>query len=459
MGSPFRTSIAVGMSVTGSRWPRCAAPCSGSISPCPGPACPVSLQPQLPARREEDCSRPARAGPRPRPQSLTSEGGGTNPSRDPRSPGRREGRREPLSAAGRGRSDFPSLSCGGGAGGRGGYCCSAEETESQRIGGETQRQLRRDKRDFRWELKLLLLGTGESGKSMFIKQMRIIHGSGYTEEDRKGFTKLVYQNIFTLMQAMIRAVDTRTIPYTCKENEEKKTSNSRKKIQGDAGGRENTALHLRVYISLKRQILKYLLVIKEVEVGKVSVLERKQFAAIKKLWEDPGVQEYYDRRRESQLSDSAKYLFSRMVDAGGQRSERRKWIHCFESVPSITFLVAVSEYDQVLNQMEESKALFKTIIISPWFLNTSVILFLNKKDLLEEKIMYSHLISYFPEYTAPTSKLPDTILKLYQDQNPDKEKVIYSHITCAPDIENIHFGFLVVKVMILQLNLREFNLV
>ena len=48
--------------------------------------------------------------------------------------------------------------------------------------------------------------------------------------------------------------------------------------------------------------------------------------------------------------------------------------------------------------MEESKALFKTIITYPWFLNSSVILFLNKKDLLEEKIMYSHLISYFPEY-------------------------------------------------------------
>lgn len=50
--------------------------------------------------------------------------------------------------------------------------------------------------------------------------------------------------------------------------------------------------------------------------------------------------------------------------------------------------------------MEESKALFKTIITYPWFLNSSVILFLNKKDLLEEKIMYSHLISYFPEYTG-----------------------------------------------------------
>lgn len=40
--------------------------------------------------------------------------------------------------------------------------------------------------------------------------------------------------------------------------------------------------------------------------------------------------------------------FYRMVDVGGQRSERRKWIHCFENVTSIMFLVALSEYDQVL---------------------------------------------------------------------------------------------------------------
>nr|XP_020735374.1 guanine nucleotide-binding protein subunit alpha-14 [Odocoileus virginianus texanus] len=318
---------------------------------------------------------------------------------------------------------------------------------------------------------LTTLGTGESGKSTFIKQMRIIHGSGYSDEDRKGFTKLVYQNIFTAMQAMIRAMDTLRIQYVCEQN------------------KENAQL------------------IRGVEVDKVSTLSGDQVEAIKQLWRDPGIQECYDRRREYQLSDSAKYYLTdidriamptfvptqqdvlrvrvpttgiieypfdleniifRMVDVGGQRSERRKWIHCFESVTSIIFLVALSEYDQVLaecdneNRMEESKALFKTIITYPWFLNSSVILFLNKKDLLEEKIMYSHLISYFPEYTGPKQDVKaarDFILKLYQDQNPDKEKVIYSHFTCATDTENIRFVFAAVKDTILQLNLREFNLV
>ena len=48
--------------------------------------------------------------------------------------------------------------------------------------------------------------------------------------------------------------------------------------------------------------------------------------------------------------------------------------------------------------MEESKALFKTIITYPWFQQSSIILFLNKTDLLEEKIKKSNLASYFPDF-------------------------------------------------------------
>jgi len=115
-----------------------------------------------------------------------------------------------------------------------------------------------------------------------------------------------------------------------------------------------------------------------------------------------------------------------MVDVGGQRSEIRKWIHCFENVNLIIFLVAISEYDQTLfesdhevssgldnfaslnniffkilqSRMEESKALYKTIVSCQWFQKSSFILFLNKIDLLEEKIAYSHLVDYFPQYTG-----------------------------------------------------------
>lgn len=114
-----------------------------------------------------------------------------------------------------------------------------------------------------------------------------------------------------------------------------------------------------------------------------------------------------------------------MFDVGGQRSERKKWIHCFENVTSIIFCVALSEYDQVLleessqvsdllivlgcsfsiadtfqNRMMESLVLFDSVVNSRWFMRTSIILFLNKVDLFRQKLGRSPLGNYFPDYSG-----------------------------------------------------------
>ena len=111
-----------------------------------------------------------------------------------------------------------------------------------------------------------------------------------------------------------------------------------------------------------------------------------------------------------------------------------KWIHCFENVTSIMFLVALSEYDQVLveegnqNRMEESKALFQHIVEYPYFHQSSVILFLNKKDLLEEKIRTSDLKDYFPTFRGrdkDATAAREFILQMFVELNPDPEKIIY----------------------------------
>lgn len=349
-------------------------------------------------------------------------------------------------------------------------CLSAEESERLRIHREIERQLRRDKRDSHRELKLLLLGTGESGKSTFIKQMRIIHGKGYNDTDRKGFTRLVFQNIMTAIQALIKAMESLQIVYVDDHNIE----HARKLSQVDA--------------------------------DQVSTLDAWQVDAIRKVWNDHGVQSCYDRRREFQLSDSAKYYLSdldrittasyiptlqdilrvrvpttgiieypfdlskvifRMVDVGGQRSERKKWIHCFENVTSIIFLAALSEYDQVLyenetdNRLRESLALFKTILSYQWFQESSTILFLNKTDLLEEKITKSHLATYFEAYTGPKGEAEPAkqfILKMYKEQHVGRHKPLYPHFTCATDTENIRFVFKSVRDTLFRDNLEKFNL-
>ncbi|XP_008587141.1 PREDICTED: guanine nucleotide-binding protein subunit alpha-11 [Galeopterus variegatus] len=270
--------------------------------------------------------------------------------------------------------------------------------------------------------------------------MRIIHGAGYSEEDKRGFTKLVYQNIFTAMQSMIRAMETLKILYKYEQNK----ANA--------------------------------LLIREVDVEKVTTFSAKYYLTdVDRIATSGYLPTQQDVLRvRVPTTGIIEYPFDleniifRMVDVGGQRSERRKWIHCFENVTSIMFLVALSEYDQVLvesdneNRMEESKALFRTIITYPWFQNSSVILFLNKKDLLEDKILYSHLVDYFPEFDGPqrdAQAAREFILKMFVDLNPDSDKIIYSHFTCATDTENIRFVFAAVKDTILQLNLKEYNLV
>jgi len=93
----------------------------------------------------------------------------------------------------------------------------------------------------------------------------------------------------------------------------------------------------------------------------------------------------------------------RMFDVGGQRSERKKWIHCFENVTAIVFLVAISEYDQMLyedesiNRMQEALVLFDSICNSRWFVRTSIILFLNKVSLCSS---FASLASHLPQSTC-----------------------------------------------------------
>ncbi|XP_041754859.1 guanine nucleotide-binding protein subunit alpha-14 [Coregonus clupeaformis] len=352
-----------------------------------------------------------------------------------------------------------------------GECCmSAEDSERHKIHQEIERQLRRDKKESYRELKLLLLGTGESGKSTFIKQMRIIHGTGYSDADKQLFTRLVYQNIVNAVQNMIQAMKTLRIDF--KDHQNISHADRLSRVKADL----------------------------------VTILEPWQVDAIRRLWSDQGIQKCYERRREYQLSDSTKYYLSdldriaapsylptlqdilrvrvpttgiieypfdlktvifRLVDVGGQRSERRKWIHCFERVTSIIFLVALSEYDQVLyesanvNRLEESKALFTTIITYPWFQESSIILFLNKTDLLEEKILHSNLVDYFPAFTGPRKDAESAkkfILNMYKEQHIGRHKAMYNHFTCATDTENIRVVFKAVKDTVFQENLDKFNL-
>jgi len=171
---------------------------------------------------------------------------------------------------------------------------------------------------------------------------------------------------------------------------------------------------------------------------------------IKKLWQSKSIQNVFQNRGKSyQLNDSAEYFFDNidrltesgyvpkledilrvrvkstgiqeckfsiggldflLTDVGGQRSERRKWIHCFEQVNAVIFCVAMSEYDLFLreddsqNRMLESITLLSEIVNSSWFRHSSFILFMNKMDLFKIKIAKIDLQVCFPEYMGGCSE-------------------------------------------------------
>ena len=92
-----------------------------------------------------------------------------------------------------------------------------------------------------------------------------------------------------------------------------------------------------------------------------------------------------------------------LVDVGGQRSERRKWLHCLDDVVAIIYMAAMDDYDSMLeedgatNRLQESLELFTTVTGSAYFADKGWILFLNKKDLFAKKIKEKPLNKYFSD--------------------------------------------------------------
>ncbi|XP_048493978.1 guanine nucleotide-binding protein alpha-2 subunit isoform X5 [Beta vulgaris subsp. vulgaris] len=204
---------------------------------------------------------------------------------------------------------------------------------------------------------------------------------------------------------------------------------------------------------------------------------------IEKLWKDPAIQETHARASELQLPDCANFFMEhlkrlsdvnyiptkedvlyarvrttgvveiqfspvgenkksgevyRLFDVGGQRNERRKWIHLFEGVTAVIFCAAISDYDQMLyedenkNRMLETKELFEWVLKQRCFERTSIMLFLNKFDIFEKKVHNVPLntCEWFKDY-QPVSSGKQEIEHAYEFVKKKFEELYYQ--CTAPD--------------------------
>jgi len=302
------------------------------------------------------------------------------------------------------------------------------------------------------QVKILLLGTGQSGKTTIGKQLKILHQNGFTPEEIMHYRDLIYKNI--LDECIL-------ISDYCN--------------------------HMNIDVSSESK--KFL---HSIEDGSLSSLTPESLQAVKALWAEPAIQDALERKNEFQLNDSGQFFFENLdriiapnyvpeysdilrarqmttgvqciefvldgyqfliLDAGGQRSQRHDWSSFFEGLDAFIFVVAISEYDMVLaedrttNRMHESLQVFRELCESEVLQGAAVILFLNKRDIFAKKIKRTPLTVCFADYKGANEYKPTSqyIRNQFVGMKLKKKRKIYPHITCATDTNNVKRVFESVK--------------
>ncbi|KAJ6229120.1 guanine nucleotide-binding protein g(o) subunit alpha [Anaeramoeba flamelloides] len=302
-----------------------------------------------------------------------------------------------------------------------------------------EEMMQREQNNLESEIMLLVLGTGDSGKSTFVKQAQLLYKNGFSEKECDRFKKAIRKNLIIHMKLLIR-------------------------------GSYDFGLELKR--SNERRARKFL------DIDDRSGLSEKTIISIKKLWKDSTLKEVFEKRVNLQIPDTADYFLDsleriaeenysptnqdiincripttginelqfqvsgypwRIVDVGGQRSERRKWIHHFKHATIVLFVVAISEYDQYLfedqniNRMFESLELFHNIAKKGTFVKTDFILIFNKMDLLKKKIKKSTPKICFKDYKGGhhASEAKKFITRKFLKVGKSKKRKVYPMYTSA----------------------------
>eukprot|EP00002_Diphylleia_rotans_P029394 TRINITY_DN5989_c0_g1_i1.p1 TRINITY_DN5989_c0_g1~~TRINITY_DN5989_c0_g1_i1.p1 ORF type:complete len:363 (-),score=86.68 TRINITY_DN5989_c0_g1_i1:379-1467(-) len=357
--------------------------------------------------------------------------------------------------------------------------CSKREPDEE-VSHQIDIEMKEEKVRLAKEVKILLLGAGESGKTTVLKQMMLHYGRGFSEEYRLSQRDHIRYNLYDSAMSLLRGCQKLGIEL---HNPETKDA---------------AELIMQATSS--------------------EPFDQQLYEAFQQVWKDSAIQEAYEKAHEFQLIDSAKYFLSsvsryrepsfvptdedvlnvrspttgvsenlfdiqdfvfRVVDVGGQRSERKKWLACFNDVTSVLFIIALSEFNQTLyedgktNRMSESMNLFRDLCDNRWFIQTPMIIFLNKQDLFAEKLSNGHSIkAAFPEFNKEDTL--DASIDFIQEKlnninraamdkfiplrDNGRDRDLFFKITCATDKKQMEYVLKAIKAVIISRKLGDAGL-
>ncbi|CAI5439370.1 unnamed protein product [Caenorhabditis angaria] len=347
-------------------------------------------------------------------------------------------------------------------------CASAEEKEQNRRNAQIERELKNEKDEASGNQKMLLLGTGECGKSTILKQLRILHSNGYTVSERQAMVPAICSNIVSGMAQILRARDKYFYISVSKETEDDIQHIIR--LSENCKMREKFGQVTFEALLRLREEQKIIMLIQECNTYPHTEHLVYFLWKLEKIYDDsfvPSVEDILKVRIATtgvvKFDFDVKGTIFSVIDVGGQRSERRKWIHQFDNVNALIYICAINEYDQQLNEdqrsnrMEESFALFDKLCNSRFFHKTSTILFLNKKDLFEKKIQHTSIRTLFKNYAGQDElgQCIEFLTKEFEKLNTNhRTKRIYTHATCATDTNQVNIVIEAVIDIVVSDNLR-----
>ncbi|KAF8374890.1 hypothetical protein PRIPAC_81319 [Pristionchus pacificus] len=355
------------------------------------------------------------------------------------------------------------------------------------ISSRIDQTLQNEKIEDLTRVKILLLGGADAGKSTILKQMRILHMNGFDADEMHSFQKYLRYNLFQIFhEVAIGVEECVTDIANIEKNKIYRFSEGISWIIGIDEEQEIEFLLDFIKLDCVRSFIELY--------PNYSTLPDNASYYIPKLPAllsanyKPTAEDILHLRIPTTSVNEINFAFSnrtiRLIDVGGQRTYRKKWIHYFDGVAAVLFVVSMAAYDQSLdevdkmlkpvlhkdifpveavkpkpdNRLRDSAQLFGDMLRSKYLATAAFILFLNKKDLFWKKLPIHPLGKYVNAYKGTNNDEAAEFLKEYflkRKSKNDKDRPIYSHFTCATDTENVEFVFKAACEIVLQKNLNK----
>jgi len=338
-------------------------------------------------------------------------------------------------------------------------CCADSKPSGPIAPPEDKNEVKKEEK----MIRLLLLGAGDVGKSTFMRQIRYLYGKPLEPAELTKFSSILPDNCLSSMKSLLHGAITHEfkIPKKLKKN-----------IQA---------------------------------IIDATQLDAAAATSIAAVWCEDAMKELYEKRSELriQVSSCADYYFDNaerfasdtfvaskedvfrcklkttgtqelkfeidgglfsITDVGGQRSERRKWLYVFSGVRAVIFFAALDEYDLFLeedeqaNRFNESVELFRLISSTEFLKNSSWILFMNKSDILKEKLKRYPINKFFHDVDEKDGKDFDYVVNYLRTKFVKSWKgqtELFHFVTCNIDTDITQKTFKSVHAMLVQDALKD----